>query len=333
MIMSRLHPSVSIPGLLVPNVQQVPFEKYIGHKTNLGSLGKESAYITTISNINSETTIGQQWGSQLAKQTYTLGQLSVPYYRVEAYVEYNVDEQAKFEELSNGVALSEFLENLAKQGINQRRHQAILYGFDNSNELSQGILANGTQVSLPADSTGNSTLIGYNPVELQDFLSLIARRAMDSTYGMAKPTIIASSQRVINYLSSTILPLSNSQKNGGGVDSIRGTFNRVLSEWLGVGQVEFISDAILENTTDGKDKIVFISTGLDNQNSNDDENMNLVGQYNSINYNTWYDCAEGLMRFDAPPSLGVFGAKYTLKMTPGVTLRQEAVQIIDLQYS
>lgn len=331
--MTRINPSVAIPGLLVPNVQQVPFEKYIGHKTQMGSLGKEQAYITLVSNINSETQVGQQWGSQMARQTYTLGQLGVPYYRVEAYVEYNVDEQAKFEELSNGVALPDFLENLAKQGINQRRHQAILYGFDSTNGLNQGILANSTAVSMPADTAGNQKLTAYNPVELQAFLTMVVRRAMDTTYGMAKPTIVASSQRVINFLSSTIIPLTQSQKDGGGVDTVRGLFQRSVGDWLGVGNIEFVADATLEGTgAGGTDRIVFIAPGLDTQTASDEENVNLVGQYNSINYNTWYDSAEGLMRWDAPPSMGTFGVKYTLKMTPGVCLRSEAVQVVDVQY-
>lgn len=333
-IMTRLHPHVAIPGLLVPNVQQVPFKKYLGSETRMGSLGVEQAYITLVSNINSETQVGQQWGSAMAKQTYSLGQINAPYYRIEAYVEYNVDEQAKFEQLSNGVALPEFLENLAKQGINQRRHQAILYGFDSSSDLSQGILANATINSIPADSGSNSTLITYDTAELAQFLASVIRKSMDSTYGMLKPTIIASSSRVINYLQSAIIPLEKSQQKGGGIDSVGGLFDRIVTEWLGVGKVEFIQDNTLEGTgTSGADKIVFIAPGMDSQVVSDDENQNLVGQYNSINYNTWCDVAEGLMRFDAPPSMGTYGAKYTFKMTPGATLRSEAVQVVEVKYS
>lgn len=331
-IMTRINPSVAVPGLLVPNVQQVPFERYIGKKTNFGSLGKEQAYITTIANINSETQVGQQWGSQMAKQTYNMGQLSVPYYRVEAYVEYNVDEQAKFEELSGGIALPDFLENLAKQGINQRRHQAILYGFDGATGLGQGLLSNAVESNLPNDSAGVQTLTGYDVAELQAFLASVLRSAMDASYGMAKPCVIASSSRVINYLTTAIVPLTESQKDGAGVDSVAGLFSRV-AKWVGVGDVEFIQDNTLEGATGQSDKIVFIAPGLDQQAVSDEENINLVGQYNSINYNTWYDSAEGLMRFDAPPSMGTFGAKYTLKMTPGVTLRSEAVRVVSAKYA
>lgn len=333
-VFQRFHPNVAIPGLLVPNVQQVPFKKYLGKETRLGSLGIEKAYLTMVQNINSETQVGQQWGSQMAKQTYSLGQISMPYYRIEAYVEYNVDEQAKFEALSNGVALPAFLENLAKQGINQRRHQAILAGFDSTEGLGQGLLANATINTLPADSANATSLTSYKPDEMAQYLMSIIRKSMDSTYGMAKPTIIASSSRVINFLKSAIIPLAQSQQQGGGIDTIAGLTNRAAVEWLGVGQIEFVQDNLLEGTgTNGKDKIVFIAPGLDHQDQPDDENQNLVGQFNSINYNTMCDVAEGLMRFDAPPSLGTYSAKYTFKMTPGVTLRNEAVQVVEIAYS
>lgn len=333
-ILNRLYPSVALPGLLVPNVQQVPFKKYLGKESRMGNLGVEQAYLTMVSHINSETQIGQQWGSKMAKQSYALDQIALPYYRIEAYIEYNVDEQAKFEALSNGVALPDFLENLAKQGINQRRHQAIISGFDNTSGLGQGILANATANTMPADSNSRTTLVGYDPGELAQFLASIIRKAMDSTYGMAKPTVITSSARVINYLKSIIVPLGNSQQIGGGIDSAGGLLSRISNDWLGVGAVDFVEDNTLEGTgTDGADKIVFIAPGLDNQSQSDDENQNLVGQFNSINYNTMCDVAEGLMRFDAPPSMGTFGAKYTFKMTPGVTLRSEAVQVVEVKYA
>lgn len=333
MLMNRISPHIALPGLLVPQVQQVPFERYLGNKTNMGSMGKEYAYITMVTNMNSESQVGQQWGSQLANQQYTLGQIQVPYYNIEAYVEYNVDEQAKFEELSNGVALPNFLENLAKQGINQRRHQIILHGFDGTADLSQGILANATTSNLPADSAGATTLTAYIPSELVKFLAQVIRNVMDTTYGMLRPTIIASSSRVINYLATAIIPLQDSQKDGGGIDSVSGLFNRVMG-WLGVGNVEFIQDSTLEGTgANGADKLVFIAPGLDGQVQADEQSQNLVGSLNSITYNTWADYAEGLMRFDAPPDKGIYSAKYRMKMTPGVSLRSEAVRVVEIPYA
>lgn len=331
--MARLHPSAQLAGLLVPQIQEVDFNKYIGNRTNFGSMAKEAMYITSVTNINSETQIGQQWGSQMAKQSYTLGQLQAPFYRIEAFLEWNVAEQAKFEELSNGVALPDFLENLAMQGINQRRHEAILYGFDPATNLNQGILANATQSNLPQDSAKKDTLTGYNTAELQAFLASVIRDVMNTSYGMLKPVTIASSSRVINYLATAIIPLTESQQVGAGIDTATGLLNRSMN-WLGAGPIEFIQDNTLEdesNTTG--DKIIFIARGMDSQTVNPVDSQNLVGKFNSITFNTWFDEAEGLMQWEALPSLGVYGKKLTYKMTPGITLRSEAVRVVTAKYA
>lgn len=329
-MLQRLTPHFVVPGLLTPQTQSVDFKKYVGSITHLGPLGLEKGYITTISNINTETLIGQQWGSDMAKQSYTIGQVSASCYKIQAMVEYDVDEQAKFEALSNGVSLPNFLEDLARQGINQRRHQGILLGFDN-NETTQGIMGNATQVTFAADSNGVSTLIGYDIAELQARLSSFAREVMDASYGMLKPVVIASSVRVINYLKTAIVPLVDGQKEGGGIDSVAGVFGKVSGTWLGVGQIEFIADDLLKGDT--KDTILFIAPGIDTtQSGSDDINQNIVGE-KSITFNTWCDEGAGFMRFDTPPSLGKYQSRYILKMTPGVTLRSEGVVKTEIQYS
>lgn len=332
--MLRVAPHVAVPGLLTPQVQTVDFEKYVAGKTNLGSDAMDYLYITTINNINSETFVGQQWGTDLAKQTYTMGQIQAPYYRIEAYYEYDIAEQARFEALSNGVALPNFLESLAKQGINQRKHQAILYGFDSSKALQQGITANEMVETLPADTSSNTTLTTYNIPELQRFLSGLARQVMDGSFNMTKPVVISSSVRVINYLKTAIVPLTN-YLQGGSVDTVGGVYDKTVSEWLGVGPVQWVADNLLMNadTTGTMDVIRLIAPGLDPQEYvSEDINQNLVGEFNSIRYNTFYDSAEGLKRYEAPQSLGKYAAKFVYKMTPGVSLRKEAVISTAIKY-
>lgn len=331
-IFERVAPSVVVPGVLAPQTQSVDFNKYIGHKSNLGGLAEEKLYITAVTNINGETSVGQQWNSELTRQSYSLGQIGLNYYRINAYVEWDENERAKFESLSNGVSLPNFLENLAKQAINQRRHQAILFGFDNS--LDQGITANSTIQTMPSDSNGNSTLLTYNINELQVFLTKLVRDAMDQSFNLIKPIVFASSVRVINYLKSAIVPVG-SYLQGGGVDSVAGVFDRVVSEWLGCPKIEFIADDLLRGASESdQDTILVIAPGMDTQNSgSEDINQNLVGEYNSINYNTMYDAAEGLKEMTRPDDFGHFSKLYTYKMTPGATLRSEAVIELQISYA
>lgn len=330
MILNRVYPSIVAPGILVPQIQNVDFDSYIGHKTNLAGEAEEMLYLVTANNINSETSVGQQWGQELTRQSYSLGQVALPYYRINAYSEYTEGERAKFEALSNGVSLPLFLENLARQGINQRKHQGVLFGFDYAK--GQGLLANGKLQTFPADSQGQTTLTKYNVAELQGVLSTLARSVMDVTFGTAKPTIIASSVRVINYLRTAIVPLVDYQKDGGGVTSVGAVYEEVIGRWLNVGQVKLIADDLLKGTT--TDKLVVIAPGVDNVSGlPDDVNQNLVGEYNSINYNTTYDASMGLKRLDRPADFEVYSTLFTYKMTPGACLRSEAVAIMNIQYS
>lgn len=332
--LARLYPSVAVPGIVMPQTQEVDFNKYIGKKTNLGKEQDNVAYHTTATNINSQAEISQQWKSELTNQSYTLGQINAPYYMITAMLQWDVQEQAQFEALSNGVALPDFLENLANQAINQRRHEAILYGFDPATDLSQGILANATESNLPADSTGNSSLTTYNLAELQQFLASVIRDVMSASYGMLRPVVIASSPRVINYLTSMIVSLTESQQKGAGVDVIAGLLGRVV-EWMGAGKVEFLQDVTLQDDTNG-DKIVFVARGLDDQTEkvNDADSQNIVGRKNSIEYNTWYDIAfGGTKKFPRPPEFGRYAAMLVCKMTPGVTIRSEAVRVVVAPYA
>lgn len=333
MLLNRVNPSTVLPGILVPQIQSVDFEKYIGSKTNLTGMADEMLYVMTVNNINGETTVGQQWAQELNRQSYSLGQVGLPLYRINAYSEYDKDEQSKFEKLVSGVSLPNFLENLAKQAINQRKHSAILTGFDTT--LEQGILANATETNLPADSKGNTKITTYDPSELQKALAAEVRSVMDSSYGMLMPTVFVSSTRVINYLKTTVISLLDSAQNGG-VDSVAGLFERVVGEWLGVGKVTFMSDPLLQDVDGtGKDRILLIAPGMDSQqypSGGADVNQNIVGSENSITYNTMYDAGEGLKRETRPEDFGIVSMLYTYKMTPGATLRSEAVKSISVEY-
>ena len=63
-----------------------------------------------------------------------------------------------------------------------------------------------------------------------------------------------------------------------------------------------------------------------------DVNQNIVGSENSITYNTMYDAGEGLKRISRPDNFGIMSMLYTYKMTPGATLRSEAVKVIKVTY-
>lgn len=330
MLMNRIVPSKVAAGIVVPQTLSVDFEKYIGAKTNYTSAADEMLYIVAANNINTETTVGQQWGQDLAKQSYTLGQIGLPLYKMSAYVEYSYDEEAKFNTITSGIGLSMFLDSLAEQAINQRRHAAILFGFDYS--LNQGILGNAIETNLPADSNNKTKIKEYDLAELQNELLFNAREVMQSSFGIAKPSVLATSPRIMAYLQSNVVPLLQSQKDGGGVDSVAGMYERIIGQWLGVGSITLVSDPLLENPAgDDYDIIAFVAPGIWEQGS-DSNGENIAGALNSITYNTMYDSGEGLMRQTRPDDFGKVSRLFSYKMTPGATIRSEAVRILRAKF-
>ncbi len=329
---TRLFPSAVVPGLLTPQVQDVDFKKYIGKETHYGELDKAAIYIPTLTNINTNAEISQTWQSELTNQSYTLGQIKAPFYNITAYYEYDPEQQKTFNTMTNGLSLQKFLMDSAKQAINQRRREAVLFGFDTDGDLSQGILANGVSINLPADTAGNQTITAYNPAELQQFLASVIRDVRSASYGMLTPTIITSTPRVINHLKSVIVSLEQSQRNGAGVDVVSGLLGRVV-KWMGGGEVEFVENESLRDDTLG-DRIVFIAKGMDNQNPKvaAADSQNILGGENSITWNTWYDGGFGLAHKQNPEYNGIQSGRLIYRMTPGVTLRPEAVRILTAKY-
>ena len=92
----RATPHVTIPGLLVPQTQDAIWKNYLGAKLNYGEYKDDYAYIPTISAMSSNTFVGQQWGKNLANQQYAIGQVQAAFYNIEAFVEWNYQEQEKF---------------------------------------------------------------------------------------------------------------------------------------------------------------------------------------------------------------------------------------------
>lgn len=326
--LERLHPSNNIPKLVTPQTPNVDFNKYVGENTRYADLADAQAYLTAITNIDTESSVGQQWSDDLARQNYTIGQVGAPYYLIRALIEYDAKEDAQFSKLNVGVSLNDFLQRLARQAINQRRHQAILWGFDEN----QGILANVTKETLPADSKGNKTLVTYQINELQAFLSSLALKVLDNSLNLAKPAVVASSIRVINYLKTALISSVSLLNNTIGIDSVASVYNRVIGQFLGVGEVTFIADDLLKGDT--SDKLIILSPGLSQAEVTEEISQNLVGGINSATFNTFYDSsANGLTSYLSPSRMGKYEELLSYQMTPGITLRKECVIEVDLPYN
>ena len=161
-----------------------------------------------------------------------------------------------------------------------------------------------------------------------------ARTAMNNTYGMAKPVVFMSSVRVVNWIKSVMLNLTQYQMPGAGVDSIGGAYSRVVGEWLGVGKIEFIADDLLKGAgTGGADVMLFVAPGLTEQDAVKPEySQYLLGDLPMNMMNTFKDEAGGLIISRNPVINRVTSADYSLQTTPGAVIRADAVRVIEAVY-
>lgn len=326
--LTRITPSAVIPSVVMPTFQDVPFEKYFAEKTSYGDIADDFLYLNTINELSAPTAIGQQWRIPETVQVSN-SQLQYAYYTISARCECTADDIAKFAKLGMGIDLYTYSDQICEIAINQRRHYSALFGF-NPNEI-QGLIAMGTSATLPADSSAHTTLISYIPGELLQFIVSQASVVRTTTFGMAKPTIFASSSRVINYINSLIVPLTNYQMVGAGSDSVGGSYERVVGQMLGAGKIEFIEDNLLEGAgTGGADLIMIVAPGLNAQEA--DTQFAQTPRDRQFPANTFTD-NPGDMRITVNPEINrVLSNDYSVKTTGGAVVRKNAVRVITAKY-
>lgn len=330
----RVTPHVTIPGVLTPRFQNVDFPKAIGELTSIGDFASDYAYLNTIDTISANTDLFKQYGVA-SESNFSNGQIEVPYNTIWARKAYHKFQADKFDALGYGVSLDEFLDNICVMGINQRLHQTTLFGTDATS--TQGLVRMGTSQNLPADSATNTSITTYIVPELLSFLTGVVQTMMDNTYNQGKPTVLWSSTRVINYLRRSIIPLAQYQMEGAGVDSVAGAYNRVVGEWLGIGQIIFLADDRLKGAgTGGADLIGFIAPGLtpDEMEKGTPERFDqTLNKLLGNDKNTFMSVVGGRSFYEQNPTKDmIVSGNYYMKATPGVVLRKDAVTWVTATY-
>ena len=330
--LQRVVPHSIIPGIIAPVVQNADYIKAFAGITKFGEIGDDYAYLSTLERIHTPTTIGQQWRGGIDSTQFTNNQLAYQYYTIAASYAYTDQQAAKLGKLMPGIGIEKLFSKLTRMGIAQRDHYGALFGFDPAQ--TQGLVKQGTTASFPADTDSHTTISSYNPDELMAFMAGQARTAMNNTYGMAKPVIFMSSVRVVNWIKSVMINLTQYQMPGAGVDSIGGAYSRVVGEWLGVGKIEFIADDLLKAAgTNSTDVMLFIAPGLSEQDAVNPQYSQYQLDDLPINMmNTFKDEAGGIIESRNPVIDRVTKVYLTLQTTPGAVTRADAVRVIEAAY-
>lgn len=321
-ILLREASSVTVPGVLLPQVADSGFLENIGLKDDKLGVGNTSVNITTINPINTATTISQTWHSDREKQGYDVGSIKIPAYVINAHYEYNEREAGIFSKNVVGMSLQNLLSSFCIQATNQRIRQAVFHGLS----FNEGLLASATEITFGADGA-NTTLTSMSPAFVLKKLLQILNDAMSATLNRGSKVVITSSNRVINYLNTSIVPITDYAK-GGGTETIALTIKDVISKAYNIECVVVI-DSTFENANG--DVLSIIIPSLKSHDM-DAYSVNYAGKQDNIQANTFIDLG-GLTTHQVNPSTnGYVSGNYNTILTSGCVLRGEAVYTTTLQF-
>ncbi len=322
-ILQREVSSVVVNGVLLPQTANSDFLKNIGKHNNQVAIGNTSAVILAINPINTTTTISQTWHSNRENQGYSVGQIKIPVYLVNAHFEYSKYESNLFSNNVPNLALQDLLSSFCVQAINQRMRQAVYHGLS----TNEGLLYNTTEYTFGADSDNKTALTAMNPNFVLTKLFAMINQLLSNVLNRGDSLVITSSLRVINYLNTTIVPLADYQKSGGGTSTIGLTIKDVIKQAFNIN-TEIIIDTTFEN--ESGDKLMMCVPSLKKDNS--EYNLNYAGDIDSMPENTFLDTGSGAIPSMNPELNGRFSGNYDCVMTAGAVLRPEAVLTTTLTY-
>ena len=327
--LSRVVNAVNIPGIVTPVFQSTPFAEMLSDMPRLGDISSPMAYMTSITNTSSNASISNGWAPAVDRADFTVGQLSSLFYAINSKVDYTEEDEKGFSKLT-GQSLIETLRYISEQGVNNRAHILCSYGSEDG--YQQGIATQATKTNLPADSTGATTVVTYNPVEMVKFLTKTINEIRNLTYDASMPTVIFAPINFVSYIETELVDFLNSA-NAGGLTSIIGTMN--LAQMLANKKTLVIhaDDTLKGRGAGGKDAFLLVAPRITNRDKAGRFNQNLLAEgTNNALHNTLM-IASVLDQIDVNPKVNrVYSETHLTKLTSGWLIRKDTAILCTYTY-
>lgn len=319
------------PRLFVPQNAPTHFEKALGAKDNLVTTEYTEKYFRSIF-AQTASDVGQTWRHSNTFQDIGISQVKVPTYLIQAGYQFDFVKQGRFDKTLEGTGASyqQLQERATIQAIALRYPSACWFGIG----AGEGLLNGATSFELGTDPKGNSNLFTYDPVWFRNKVLEMARLLLNGCQNRVYEINIFTSIRALNAINTMVLPLLDSQRNGGGIDTIGGVIKRMIEEAFDFKDSKLVVNMYVEPRFEGKggnantDLFVMLSKelGTNDSMSELEKLTNSIGEENTEHANTLMDFgAEGIKLVPIPANpLIMQGTAYSV-ITSGYTARKEAV--------
>lgn len=333
---AKVTPSFSEPELIITYAQASgAFSALAGGKQRV-KLGNEDLYVY----INSLDLRSETWSGQAAANLLPSATLVADYYSTQTYL---IRTRAIYDHHDTAAAANYNIslpaaQDLAmRQGIFQQMRTGLLYGFTPSN--GEGLLntVGATQVTLPPDSYGNTTVQTYDNGEMALFVlnQIVALKSgmYQSGANIKNKIVIVSPQRVfLQFQYANVVQVTSYQRPGAGTATTAEVIQKIaeeagdLVEW-------YYDDTLIGKGAGGADAIILTIPEIEqpdvpgiNTNVFPTLNPNLKG------VNLMYADMAAPMKIPTPTPDGGITEVQELRVSSGWCVRPQGLYILSMPY-
>lgn len=333
---AKVTPSFSEPDLIITWAQPTgAFEALPGGtpKVKLGDADKY-VYIHAL-DIRTDAQGSQGSFQALPSATFSATMYSTPAYLLRTRAIYDHHDIAAA--ASWNVPLPKAQEFGGRQGIFQAMRTGLLYGFNPTN--GEGLInsANATQVTLPPDSYGNTTVSTYDNGEMAFFVlsqvQQLKQAAFQSGKSISNRVVMICPQRVgLQWELSDIVQVVQYQRPGAGTATTGGVIKSVLEEAGNTFEIYF-DDTLIGKGAGGSDMCILTIPEIENLkgegiNTNDFANL----QPSMSDVNAVYTDMPAPRKISTPIADGGITDVFELRCTSGWNIRPELLYLMNLPH-
>jgi hypothetical protein len=329
----QAHPSFVEPGLVIQYNQASDFSYLLYRGGPEVKIGAEDLFVYLRKlDMRADVVSAQHASNQIQSPQLNFSYGSVPSYLQRIRAEYDHHDTANV--AAWGVSIVE-AERLAMwQAHNQSIRNKALYGVNASK--GEGILnsPNITQITLPADPLGATTVVTYDNGAMQAFLLEQILFVMYSTNQLGAPreVTILGPQRTIGHLAFSIVQLTSFQREGAGSATVTGGVG-IVSALNGVKITWGYDDTLIGKGAGGTDAVIIAIPEVEPRKV-PKFNTNLFGDMKPATGAciTQYADVPAPIEIPTPLAGGMIDVLTEMRVTPAVAWRPEAVVVISMQH-
>ncbi|HAW3351302.1 TPA: DUF2184 domain-containing protein [Escherichia coli] len=298
-------------------------------------VGDQYVYMRRL-DIRTQVTSSQSGnGNQLPSVAMEARMISTPTYMFRCRGIYDHHDQAAAGNWN--VSLPEAQRLGMRQGIFQQLRNSLLYGMNPAG--GEGLLntAGATTETLPADSSGNTTVLTYDHGQMAVYILGHVQAALTRTMQLGRQlrVVICGPQRVLGAMEiQQIVQLTSYQRPGGGTETVSGTVKNVAKD-AGI-QIDWVyDDTLIGKGAGGTDAVIITIPEIETPMVNSVVNTNEFAKLSpNLAANALMFCDMAAPReIPTPIPGGAIDVLSEMRATSGWAVRPEAITILSMAYS